>query len=489
MKRGNLLILSGVVAVSACVGGCVAVPRLKSATAPWVPPAAATRPDPEWQALRGQKVDLSRPLSLAELADLALRNNPATARAWSDARAAAAQVEMAQGYFIPSVTASAAGTRQYVKATPDSFDQSFQKISLGAQMNYLVINFGGGRSAAVEQALQTVYAADFAFNRAIQDVLLAAATTYYGLISAQAGVVAAEAGVKDTGASLEAARERAKQKVGTQVDVLQAQAAYDRAVYNLAGARGALRSAQAGIAQAAGLPADTAIQVAPPAVEVPAAPEVKDMGLLIDAALRRRPDIAALRSTLSAREAAVKVAGAPLWPSLYLNASAGRDLYDTLEGKALQDDDWVYGGGVSLQWTVFDGFITANAKRAARAQADSVRAQLRQAELAASADVWTRYHSYETAVEKFKASVAYLASTSRLRELAMESYRNGLLSILDLVTAEDQLAQARSQQIAARQDVFIALANLAASTGALEKEEMIRTQGGASGPAGKDNKP
>ena len=59
-------------------------------------------------------------------------------------------------------------------------------------MNYLVFNFGGGRKAALDQALQTVYAADFAFNRSIQDVLLAVETAYYGAVSAQAGVAAAD---------------------------------------------------------------------------------------------------------------------------------------------------------------------------------------------------------------------------------------------------------------------------------------------------------
>jgi outer membrane protein TolC len=488
MKDGSLLALS-LAGMAMCVGGCVAVPRLTSATTPWVPPREATRPDSVWKGIREQKADFSKPLTLAELVDRALANNPACGKAWNDARAAAAQVEQTKGYFMPAFTAAAGAGRQYTQASPDGFDQSFQKLNLGVQMNYLVINFGGGRVAAVEQALQTVYAADFGLNRAIQDVLLAVSTAYYGLISAQAGVEAATAGVKDAKTALDAAQERAKQGVGTRLDVLQTETTYYRSAHALAGAQGALRIAEGGLAQVLGFPADTTIAVVPPTVEVPEALPVQDIGRLIDQALARRPDIAALRSTLAAREAAVKVAGAALWPSLYLNGAINRDAYDRQSGRAMQDDDWSYGGGISLQWTVFDGFMTSNAKRAAQAQADSTRAQLRQAELAAGADVWARYHNYETARQKHKASAAYLASASRLYDLALDSYKNGLTSILDLVTAEDLLAQARSQNIAARQEVFTALANLAAAAGLLQKGEVLRAQNGVMNPTGKDNQP
>jgi outer membrane protein TolC len=66
-------------------------------------------------------------------------------------------------------------------------------------------------------------------------------------------------------------------------------------------------------------------------------------------------------------------------------------------------------------------------------------------------------------------------------ELAFESYQSGVKTILDLLNAENQLAQTRSQQIAARQEVFTALANLAHATGIIEK-------GGTTFKDSKDNK-
>jgi outer membrane protein TolC len=54
----------------------------------------------------------------------------------------------------------------------------------------------------------------------------------------------------------------------------------------------------------------------------------------------------------------------------------------------------------------------------------------------------------------------------------MDSYKAGLMNILDLLTAEVQLALARSQSIAARQDAFTALANLAFASGTLDRENL-----------------
>jgi outer membrane protein len=479
--------LAAVAAVFA--GGCISAPPPTDSTTPWTPPAGAQKPDNSWKALRAQAPDVSRPLALAELADMALRNNPATRKTWSDARAAAAQVEQVQGYFMPTINGTATVGHQYTSAEPDTYDQDYWKVAPGLQLSYLIFNFGGGRRAAVQQAMQTVYAANFAFNRSIQDVLLAVETAYYGVVSAQAGIVAAEANVKDAKTALEAAQERLNAGMGTQLDVLQTQAAYDQSLYALANVQGLFQIARGRLSQAVGLPADAALQTAAPTNDVPQALATLDMQRLIDEALDRRPDVAALRATAAAKEASVRVAGSPLWPSLYLNSTLSRDYFEVGTGQNLQDRDWSFAAGLSLQWTLFDGFLTRGAQRVAMEQLESTRAEVAQAELAASADVWTRFHSYETALQKYQFSDAYLKSASALYDLALESYKGGLKSILDLLTAENQLAEARRQHVVSQLEAFIALANLAHATGLLEKGGAAQAPGLFSTPTNKDAQP
>ena len=450
----------------ATLAGCITAPTPDNPHAPWTPPRDADRRDTTWEGLRQREADLSRPLALAELADLALRHNAATRRAWYEARAAAAQVDHAQGAFMPAVVASANAGLTGASASPASFDKQSATAGLGLQVNYLVLNFGGGRAAAVAQALQTVYAADFAFNQTIQDALLAVATAYYGHTSAQAGMVAAEAAVEDARTVLEAARARSTAGVGTELDVLQAQAAYDQALYARAAAKGQLEIARGTLAQAAGLPADAPLQTVAPTNELPGELAAAVVRGLVDGAITRRPDIAALRANLAARRAAVDVARAVSWPSLYLTGGLSGNGYEWMEGVVSQDADLAYNAGVSVSWTLFDGWQTESSIRTARYQAEAAQAQLEQAELAAGAEVWMRYQACVTARQKYTFSTAFLKSATAAHDTALAAYKAGLKSLLDLLTAESQLALARSQQVATRQEVLTALVQLAHATGA-----------------------
>lgn len=467
MMNPNGAIRWAAVGLAALLAGCVSAPTPVGPGVLWQPPGRAVSRGEEWQAARTEQPDLSRPRTLAELADLALRRHPASRKAWNDARAAAARVEAARGTFMPAVVGTAGASLQSVEAQPDSFDQDTVRVGPGLQVNYLVLSFGGGRSAAVEAALQTVYAADYAFNRSLQDVLLGVETAYYGLVSAEAGIAAAEANLKDARTALEAAKTRLNAGAGTRLDVLQSQANVDESLYALASVQGQLQAARGALAVAVGAPADTPVKVVPPAEGTPPPLSSQDISALIDRALQRRPDIAALRATVAAKQAAATAVGANLWPSLYFNGSVSRTQYDNDGEKPMQDRDWSYLAGLSLQWTLFDGFQTLSARRAARAEVEAVQAVLAQAELAASADVWFRFHAHETALKKVAASAAVLASASASHNAALDSYRNGVKSLLDVLNAESLLAQARSQQIAARLEAFASFAQLAHAVGLL----------------------
>ena len=440
----------------------------------WTPPAQALPSGNLWHDIRTRTPDLSKPLALADLAEIALRNNPATQKAWNNTQVAADQVAYAEGYFMPELKAQGAATHIKTTASPSGFNSDYSKYGPGLSINYLIINLGGGRKAAVEQVLQTLYAADFAFNKTVQDILLTVETAYYGLISAKAGIESANVSVRDAKKTLEAAEERLKQGVGTQLDVLQAKALLDQSLFGQANAQGLLKIAAGNLASAIGIPADTDLKVESREASIPSLPE-ENIRKLIDDSLIQRPDIAALTANLKAKEAAVKVAKAAFWPSLYFNGSANENyyntsVYDMAPGKTLQDRDWTYTGTLSLQWTFFNGFHNHLDKKIALEQAQAAKADLENALLAASADVWIRYHNFETAIKKFNSSEAYLKSSTAAYNLALDSYKAQMISILDLLNAETQMEQSRTQNIAARQDVFTAFANLAYSTGLLSRE-------------------
>ena len=236
----------------------------------------------------------------------------------------------------------------------------------------------------------------------------------------------------DAQKALEASQARNTAGMGTALDVLQAQAAYDQSLYNQAAARGQLQVARGALALAAGLPADVPLVPAAPATELPASLATNDVRRTIDDAIARRSDIAALRADLAAKRAAIQVAHAASWPNLYLNGNLNRNYYEAFSGSPNQaSHDWAYGAGLNVQWDLFDGWQTESQIRTAEEQAQSAAAVLEQAELVASADVWTRYQNYETALQKYTFSLAYSKSAASASELAAEAYKAGLKTVLD----------------------------------------------------------
>ena len=105
MKIRSLQLLSASL-LAGLLTGCVQAPPPPSPTTAWDAPNDAQRKDLVWEAVRAETpTDLSKPLTLPDIADLALHHNAATSKAWQEARAASEQVRFAEGYFMPSVTA------------------------------------------------------------------------------------------------------------------------------------------------------------------------------------------------------------------------------------------------------------------------------------------------------------------------------------------------------------------------------------------------
>src|SRR5204862_1846233 len=123
-------------------------------------------------------------------------------------------------------------------------------------LNYLLFDFGG-RSAEVEAARQTLIAADFLHNQAIQDVILRVQQAYYGYLDAKALLTAEDATIKERQASLDSADARHNAGVATIADVLQARTALSQAQLTRETFAGSVHTIEGALASAMGLSATT----------------------------------------------------------------------------------------------------------------------------------------------------------------------------------------------------------------------------------------
>ncbi|PON14107.1 hypothetical protein C2W62_30805 [Candidatus Entotheonella serta] len=81
-------------------------------------------------------------------------------------------------------------------------------------------------------------------------------------------------------------------------------------------------------------------------------------------------------------------------------------------------------------------------------------------------DVWEAHHHFRTASQQIKASQALLASSAESYKAALERYQVGAGDIVELLNAQDDLANARALHVQARADLHNAYAELIHAIGA-----------------------
>ena len=481
MTHKKYLILLFLMLSLVLFSGCRTVQAPVTPFEEWTPQTTIDTSNDTWLAIREQKIDTSEPLSLPDVIAIAIQNNPGTRQAWFTAQAAQAGVKQAKSTYLPKVTLSAKSVyssselTKLLQTTDGYRTVETHTMMPAVDVSFLLFDFGG-RKATLKQAAELLIAANFEFNQSLLDLLLSVESAFYQLQSAESSVAAAEADLETAETTRDASQKKLDSGLGIKLDVLQAQANLDQARYTLEEAKGILKAAHAQLAAVLGLPADTEFSILDADEDIPGKIMTHDISLLIDLALEERFDIAALQASYRSKQAATRSAKASLWPSIALGASANGTWYHYYKPELDDDHEYEYLGYVGVSWDIFDGFYNANRKRQAEAEASAAKAQLIQAQIAASADVWTKFYNYETAMKKLVFSEAYYSSAQEAYDLAIESYNSGLQNIIDVLQAQSNLSTARSNHIQSKTDVFIAIAQLAHSTGTLFKKEVVTTK-------------
>jgi outer membrane protein len=375
-------------------------------------------------------------LTLGDVVDVALRNNPQTQLSWAQARAGAATYGARQ-------TLGGVGTRRVI--TP------------AATLSYLLFDFGG-RSGNIAAARAAAVALDLTHNATLQNVALQTEAAYFNYHAFRGLVAAARLSLAEADTNLASAENRNRAGVATIADVLQAQTLRAQAQLDLETAQGNFQIARGALATAMGLPASTRYDLAPVNDAIPVALAAADVDTLIDRALANRPDLAAARVQIQQAQAEVRVARSTELPSLTLGSTFTHPYSSQRNATGY---NFSVNLGVSIP--IFNLARPYNVMAAqAQVDASSARAGLLRTEVAQQ--VYSSYYTLQTATQRVRTADVLLASATRSEVAARERYRAGVGTILDLVTAQAALANARAQQTQSRWVWSAALAQLAHET-------------------------
>jgi outer membrane protein TolC len=442
---------------------------------PWEPPAAvaaAVQAPPAPPAAILPSATASLPAALATLPngrlglplaiDIALANSPRTRTTWQAARAAAEEVGSQRSQLYPDI--DLLGTEQRQKGTVGGGQITFQQTTFvpAVNLSWLLLDFGG-RAADVEEAREALYAADFAHNQQIQDVVLDVTTAYYGYVSVRALAEAAQSDLDAARRNLEAADRRHDAGLATIADVLQAKTEVSAAQLQLQTAEGRGNVIRGNLATAMGLPADLPVDAEPLDDNVPVVAASESIESTLGVSLEQRPELQAARARALAATARIRQERSDALPTVSLGANDNR-IYYNIPGR---DPGTNYAAFLQVRVPLFSGFEHRHDVERARAEAEEENARVASLADDVRLEVWTSYYDLQTAAQQYATTLDLLAAADESARVAAGRYQEGVGNILDLLSAQRTLANARAQKILSRASWLSSVARLAHSTGTL----------------------
>jgi outer membrane protein TolC len=403
----------------------------------------------------------TRQLTLPEVIDVALRNNPATKVSWTQARAAVDVYGSTQGRLYPTLIAGVTANQQLTAPTPGRASVERAQYGPSAQLSYTVLDFGG-RAGSIDVARQTAVAADLTHNATVENTILQVESAAFTYLGTRAQRDAAKAALDEATAALDAANERHRVGLATIADVLQARTARSQAELALETLEGSVLVTRGALAVAMGLAANTPIDIPDVGAQDSVHFVAESVDTLIELAVRNRPELATSRAQAAAAQAQIRVVKAASLPALALTATGA-----TNGSSAPGFSGPVYQIGVGVQVPVFTGFSTQFDVRSAQEQYQSALARTEATKQQVIQQVFTAYYTLKTSTERVRTTRDLLASATQSEVVARERYKEGVGSIVDLLIAQSALADARAESATARWTWRSALAQLAHDVGIL----------------------
>ena len=401
-------------------------------------------------------------LSLDSAIRLALQNNERALAADQRVAAADSRLTKARAYFLPILSLSGNYTRRPFEVplaigNQQVIVQAYNALSWSANFSMILFDshsvptlLGAGADLATER-LNTV---DAKLKLAFE-----VSNAFLTTLSVDQVLQASQRRLDFAKQSLDAAKARYAGGLVSVNDVTLAELEYATAEMGVVQGQGQVETTYLQLGFLLNAPPPTKLAVPDfllTAVETK--PSAQDA--LIAEAQARRPDVNALRYRSKSMHAATIESTLKWFPTLSLT---GRYSYTNEAGLTGKNFNW--NAGLSMSWTIFDGFNRNgeySERLAVAYQADlDLQAGLRKVEV----DVRTALVSLENQRAVLKQSnVAYNVAVRNAGETA-ELYRQGLSSALQVADANVRLFEASVALVQARYGLGIAYLNLEAALG------------------------
>jgi outer membrane protein len=422
---------------------------------------------------------LTKPLSLPEAIEIALRQNANILKSKADIEANEGVVLQTRSIAFPVLRntgdfiANDPGlTEQFPRIIP--IPQPDQRWHLNLQLVQSLYEGGRIRSAFRSAQLSREQAL-LQYQTIVADALLDVYTAYYDVLLAEQLIGVQEASVNLLTKELTDTQSRFEAGTVPRFNVLRAEVELANARPRLIRARNALRISRNNLATVLGFNVprqvveDIPIQLSN---KLEAFPYDLPLPVALGKALEERPEIGVLRKAEGLRREQIVNAKAGYKPSV--QAFGGYAARNSNFSENLTDEVHGWNTGIQLSWNWFDGFYTKGRVQEARALHGRSIIELDDTSRRIEQEVRTAYSSFIEAREVLESQRKVQEQAEEALRLAAARSEAGTGTQLDVLSAQTALTEARSTQVQALRDYAVARSRLERATGQLHPRTNVK---------------
>jgi outer membrane protein TolC len=354
-------------------------------------------------------------------------------------------------------------------------DFSLNKLNTPPPYGNFATHFGGTWNLfdsfaswrGVNRAKEMNAAASHQLERTDQEILFRIVQSYYGVLLATKQLEVAEQSKKTAQSIMDRSQVRFDAGLVVESDLLSAKVRLASREQDLIRARNSLELGRAQLNTAMGVSADMEYQPADALTEQIL--NVSALAPLEQKALTTRPDLKRIEAQQSAQELSVAIAKSSFGPRL--NAFAGWEMDNPTFVAGGGGNNWL--GGVELQIDLFQG----GAKRAAlsreRANSEKIAALKQVAADAVRLEVRQAYYDQDSSRQQVEVARTAITQAQESLRINQDRYDGGLLTITDLLGAEETARRTQADYWQAVYQFHISDANLELACGTLNLQSPV----------------
>ena len=414
-------------------------------------------------ALSAQVVGDARPISIDEAVRLAQLNQPSTVAARNQIKQSEASVRrnFFNLGFIPTLGIGAGanqrGGDRYAEgvklpstATPWSYGRS---LNIGS----LTLFDGGTKWNTWRQSQATLMSNEAGLVTQRYNVALTVKTAYYNVVTAREQCAAAQRQLDQAVQQLAVATAKMNAGSATRTDSLTAAIAVGTARQAILTADNSIANANAALTRYAATPF-TVTAVGGDSSSVPSI-DVSDTELVRMALAG--PLVSQNTAQLRVAEAQRRVANAPYLPQLTMSLSYGWTIENSQKFQVADGPNGNSTGlGFNFSYLIWDNFAREQSVVQTRIGHENAEATLKDNQFVVQQNLTQQLNTFRTALASIELNNLQIASAEENLRVVQQQYNLGAKQLLDLITAQRSLDDARAQLITSRQNARIAKANI-----------------------------